>query len=70
MKLNEEYFIKLLGLENGAPSHDCLSDLFARLIQKKLWKLFRIDYKIDIMGQKKLLEIVGIFVLKIRCCIR
>ena len=25
MKLKEEYFINLLGLENGTPSHDCLS---------------------------------------------
>lgn len=26
MKLKEDYFTKLLNLENGTPSHDCLSD--------------------------------------------
>ncbi len=39
MKLNEEYSTKLLGLENGTPSHDCLSDLFARIDSKNSWKL-------------------------------
>ena len=28
MKLKEDYFKELLGLENGTPSHDCLSDVF------------------------------------------
>ena len=32
MKLKEDYFTKLLKLENGStPSHDCLSDIFARI---------------------------------------
>ena len=29
LKLKEEYFTKLLKLENGIPSHDFLSDVFA-----------------------------------------
>ena len=40
MKLNEEYFTELLGLENGTPSHDCLSDLFARIDYKKFMNIF------------------------------
>ena len=35
IKLNEEYFTKLLNLENGTPSHDCLSDVFAVIDCKK-----------------------------------
>ena len=40
MKLKEEYFTKLLGLENGTPSHDCLSDLFASIDTKKFVEIF------------------------------
>ena len=40
MKLKEDYFTKLLKLENGTPSHDCLSDIFARIDPKKFMKLF------------------------------
>lgn len=40
MKLKEEYFTNLLGLENGTPSHDCLSDLFASIDAKKFVEIF------------------------------
>lgn len=40
MKLNEEYFTKLLGLENGAPSHDCLSDIYSKIDSKKFMEIF------------------------------
>lgn len=40
MKLKEEYFTKLLGLENGTPSHDCLSDVFATIDAKKFVEIF------------------------------
>lgn len=40
MKLKEDYFTKLLNLENGTPSHDCLSDIFARIDSKKFMKIF------------------------------
>lgn len=40
MKLKEEYFTKLLGLENGTPSHDCLSDLYASIDAKKFIEIF------------------------------
>lgn len=40
MKLKEDYFTVLLGLENGTPSHDCLSDIFARIDSKKFMEIF------------------------------
>ena len=40
MKLKEDYFKELLNLENGTPSHDCLSDLYARIDCKKFMKIF------------------------------
>lgn len=40
MKLKEEYFKQLLGLENGTPSHDCLSDIFVTIDSKKFMKIF------------------------------
>ena len=46
MKLNEEYFTKLLGLENGTPSHDCLSDYSLELTLKNLWKFLLSGQKI------------------------
>ena len=35
-KLKYDYFTELLNLENGTPSHDCLSDIFVRIDSKKL----------------------------------
>ena len=40
MKLKEEYFTNLLGLQNGTPSHDCLSDLFASIDTNKFVEIF------------------------------
>jgi len=51
MKLKEDYFIKLLGLENGTPSHDCLSDLFASIDFKKFMEIF-IEWTKDIVRNK------------------
>lgn len=51
MKVNEEYFTKLLELENGTPSHDCLSDLFAMIDPKKFMELF-IEWTKEIIGKK------------------
>lgn len=51
MKLNEEYFTELLGLENGTPSHDCLSDIYVRIDSKKFMEIF-IKWTKDIVQQK------------------
>ena len=40
MKLKEDYFTELLNLENGTPSHDCLSDVFAAIDSKKFMEIF------------------------------
>ena len=40
MKIKEDYFTKLLKLENGTPSHDCLSDIFAKIDSKKFMEIF------------------------------
>ena len=51
MKLKEEYFTKLLNLENGTPSHDFLLDLDARIDSKKFMELF-IEWTKDIVQNK------------------
>ena len=51
MKLKEDYFIKLLNLENGTPSHDCLSDLYASIEPKQFMKVF-IEWTKDILEMK------------------
>lgn len=51
MKLKEEYFKQLLGLENGTPSHDCLSDIFASIDSKKFMEIF-IEWTKDILENK------------------
>ena len=51
MKLKEDYFTKLLNLENGTPSHDCLSDLYASIEPKEFMKVF-IEWTKDILEQK------------------
>lgn len=40
LKVHEEYFINLLKLENGTPSHDTLSNVFAIIDSKKFMQLF------------------------------
>ena len=51
MKLNEEYFTSLLGLENGTPSHDCLSDIYAKIDCKKFIEIF-IEWTKDLVQSK------------------
>ena len=51
MKLKEDYFTKLLNLENGTPSHDCLSDLYASIDPKQFMKIF-IECTKDILEKK------------------
>lgn len=51
MKLNEEYFTKLLGLENGTPSHDCLSDIYAKINSKKFMEIF-IEWTKDLIQKR------------------
>lgn len=51
MKLKEDYFTKLLNLENGTPSHDCLSDLYASIDPKQFMKIF-IEWNKDILEKK------------------
>lgn len=51
MKLKEEYFTQLLNLENGTPSHDCLSDIFALIDSKKFMEIF-IEWTKDVVKKK------------------
>ena len=51
MKLKEDYFTKLLNLENGTPSHDCLSDLYASIDPKQFMKIF-VEWSKDILEKK------------------
>lgn len=51
MKLKEEYFTQLLNLENGTPSHDCLSDVFALIDSQKFMEIF-IEWTKDIVKKK------------------
>lgn len=51
MKIKEEYFKELLGLENGTPSHDCLSDVFASINSKKFMEIF-IEWTKEIIQKK------------------
>lgn len=60
MKLKEDYFKGLLNLENGTPSHDCLSDLYAKIDSKKFMKVF-VEWIKDIVKDKtgKVISIDG-----------
>jgi predicted transposase YbfD/YdcC len=40
LELKEEYFVKLLNLEYGIPSHDCFSRVFAVIDAKKFMEIF------------------------------
>lgn len=51
MKLKQDYFAKLLDLENGTPSHDCLSDLYSSIDPKQFMKVF-IEWTKDILEKK------------------
>ena len=51
IKLKEDYFTKLLNLENRTPSHDCLSDLFASIDSQKFMEIF-IEWTKEIVKNK------------------
>ncbi|MDE5539236.1 MAG: ISAs1 family transposase, partial [Bacilli bacterium] len=53
LQLNEDYFINLLSLENGIPSHDTFSRVFASLNPKELMNIF-INWIKDITKDKGL----------------
>ena len=40
LKVHEDYFIKLLNLENGTPFHDTLSNVFVCIDSKKFMEIF------------------------------
>lgn len=44
-KLKEEYFTKLLRLENSTSFHDCLSDIFVVIDSKKFMERLHILYR-------------------------
>lgn len=51
LKVHEVYFTNLLNLENGTPSHDTLSKVFAIIDSKKFLKIF-IDWTKEIINDK------------------
>ena len=51
LELKEEYFVKLLNLENGIPSHDCFSRVFAVINAKKFMEIF-IDWIKEVVKAK------------------
>lgn len=53
LELNEEYFTDLLSLENGIPSHDTFSRVFAIINPKEFMNIFTQWIK-EIIGQKGL----------------
>lgn len=53
LELNEDYFTNLLNLENGIPSHDTFSRVFASLNPKELMDIF-INWIKDIVKEKGL----------------
>lgn len=53
LKVHEEYFIELLNLENGTPSHDTLSNVFSKIDSKKFMNIF-IEWIKEIVGTKGL----------------
>lgn len=53
LKLHEQYFINLLNLENGVPSHDTFSRIFSSIDSKKFTSIF-IEWIKDIVKQKGL----------------
>lgn len=53
LELNKEYFIKLLDLKNGIPSHDTFSKVFSLINPKQFMELF-IKWINDIINEKGL----------------
>ena len=53
LKVHETYFIELLNLKNGTPSHDTLSKVFASISSKKFLEIF-IEWIKEIINDKGL----------------
>ena len=53
LELNKDYFIKLLDLKNGIPSHDTFSRVFSMINPKQFMELF-IEWIKDIVNEKGL----------------
>lgn len=53
LKVHETYFIELLNLKNGTPSHDTLSKVFASINSKKFLEIF-IEWIKEIINDKGL----------------
>lgn len=53
LNLHEDYFVNLLNLENGIPSHDTFSRVF-RIVNPKLFMDIFIDWIKDVIGTKGL----------------
>ena len=51
LKLKEGYFVELLNLENGVPSHDTLSRVFAVIDPKEFMEIF-ISWTKEIVEKK------------------
>ena len=51
LKVHEKYFINLLDLENGTPSHDTLSNVFSIIDTKQFMSLF-VEWIKDIVKEK------------------
>lgn len=53
LEVNEDYFIKLLNLENGIPSHDTFSRVFSIINPNQFMEIF-IEWIKEIINQKGL----------------
>ena len=60
LKIKEEYFVELLKLENGVPSHDCISRVFSVIDSKEFMRIF-IEWTKEIVKAKsgKIINIDG-----------
>jgi len=59
LELKEEYFVELLGLENGIPSHDCFSRVFAVINAKNFMEVFIEWIKETVKEKGRFLSIDG-----------
>lgn len=61
LELNSEYFVKMLGIECGStPSHDCLSDVYAKINPRRFMEIF-VEWTKEIVKAKsgKIINIDG-----------
>lgn len=59
LELKEEYFVKLLNLDNGIPSHDCFSRVFSVINSKKFMEIFIEWIKETVKDKGRFLSIDG-----------